>query len=44
MEDDRHFKWVSYVDIPTIDEAKVMIVNLNYTDVDGSRTRVKKAI
>ncbi len=36
-------KGFGFVEMPKIGEAKAAMVNLNYTDVDGSRIRVKKA-
>ena len=36
-------KGFGFVEMPKIGEAKTAMVNLNYTDVDGSRIRVKKA-
>ena len=36
-------KGFGFVEMPKIGEAKAAVVNLNYTDVDGSRIRVKKA-
>lgn len=36
-------KGFGFVEMPKAGEAKAAMVNLNYTDVDGSRIRVKKA-
>jgi RNA recognition motif-containing protein len=36
-------KGFGFVEMPKIGEAKAAMVNLNYTDVEGSRIRVKKA-
>lgn len=36
-------KGFGFVEMPKIGEAKAAMVNLNYTDVGGSRIRVKKA-
>lgn len=36
-------KGFGFVEMPKLGEAKAAMVNLNYTDVDGSRIRVKKA-
>ncbi len=36
-------KGFGFVEMPKTGEAKAAMVNLNYTDVDGSRIRVKKA-
>jgi len=36
-------KGFGFVEMPKIGEAKAAMVNLNYTDVAGSRIRVKKA-
>ncbi|QMU60927.1 MAG: RNA-binding protein [Gammaproteobacteria bacterium] len=36
-------KGFGFVEMPKMGEAKAAMVNLNYTDVDGSRIRVKKA-
>ena len=36
-------KGFGFVEMPKIGEAKAAMVNLNHTDVGGSRIRVKKA-
>lgn len=36
-------KGFGFVEMPKPGEARAAMVNLNYTDVDGSRIRVKKA-
>jgi RNA recognition motif-containing protein len=36
-------KGFGFVEMPKIGEAKAAMVNLNYTDVEGNRIRVKKA-
>ena len=36
-------KGFGFVEMPKPGEARAAIVNLNYTDVDGSRIRVKKS-
>jgi RNA recognition motif-containing protein len=36
-------KGFGFVEMPKPGEARAAMVNLNYTDIDGSRIRVKKA-
>ncbi|MGH1538735.1 MAG: RNA recognition motif domain-containing protein [Gammaproteobacteria bacterium] len=36
-------KGFGFVEMPKVGEAKAAMTNINYTDVDGSRIRVKKA-
>lgn len=36
-------KGFGFVEMPKAGEAKAAMTNINYTDIDGSRVRVKKA-
>ncbi len=36
-------KGFGFIEMPKAGEAKAAMTNINYTDVDGSRIRVKKA-